>query len=322
MDDAAGGGAMTQSIRAPVAVFAYRRVSHLQSMMKSLQDCDGFADSAIVIFADGYKGEADKNDVLEVHRYVRELTLPNVQVEISGSNKGLRRSIHEGVSELTERYGRVIVLEDDLVLAPSALEYFNMALDAYSHADRVKAICGYMYDVETIPVSDRCCFLPFASSWGWATWRRAWEEFHPLTETYRGLSRSPSFRRFFRAPGIVESNLMLGAQLQGLIDSWAVLWNAHIIAQGGLCLFPPRTVIRNSGLSSGSGTHSSDNFLQKAMLGMQSSMALSTHFILPTRVQIDFARMDAIAASPQVRLQRILTVLGYLRRRTRALFRG
>jgi hypothetical protein len=302
----------------PIAVFAYRRTKSLQSMFESLVNCDGFEKSEITIFVDGFKSEVDRKDVQEVQAFARGLAFPNVRAVLSAENRGLRRSIYQGVGSLVRRHGRVIVLEDDLELSPMALRYFNAALDAYANVERVKAVCGYMYDLDP-PQPGACFFLPFASSWGWATWNRAWNGFSVETDDYRALSQSASFQRLLGAPKIARMNLMLDAQVRGLIDSWAILWNAYIAKQGGICLFPPSALVGHRGFSAVGSTHSSRNPLNTALSRMEAQMELAQSFVLPDRVELDFSVVDRVASAAQARLQRVITVLGYVRRRARAI---
>ncbi|WP_051128872.1 hypothetical protein [Providencia rettgeri] len=44
------------------------------------------------------------------------------------SNLGLAKSITTGVTSVCEKYGKVIVLEDDLIASPTFLQFMNDAL--------------------------------------------------------------------------------------------------------------------------------------------------------------------------------------------------
>jgi hypothetical protein len=218
------------------------------------------------------------------------------------------------VRAITEEYGQVIVLEDDLIVGPLALSYFRAGLLKYENASRVMAVCGY---TPTMPTKSRgAYFLPFASSWGWATWSRAWSDFSIEPESYAHLLRSHAFRRLFAAPGIAALNTMLRAQSDGLVDSWAILWNAHIAYRGGLCLFPASTMVINRGLASFGATHSSRlNPINTALSRIESNAKFATEFELPDPVLPDMHMVDVVAGSPVARLNRIATRLGYVRRK-------
>ena len=88
-------------------------------------------------------------------------------------NAGLARSIISGVHMLTEEHGNVIVIEDDLVLAPGFLAYMSAALRRYADEPSVYQISGHAFDTPELAGATKAAFLPFTTTWGWATWRRA-----------------------------------------------------------------------------------------------------------------------------------------------------
>ena len=71
----------------------------------------------------GPKSTADENAVKEVRELLKGLDgFKSVRIVASESNKGLATSIISGVSEVVNEYGRIIVLEDDLVTNPGYLD--------------------------------------------------------------------------------------------------------------------------------------------------------------------------------------------------------
>ncbi|GAB3813272.1 hypothetical protein GCM10028895_05140 [Pontibacter rugosus] len=91
------------------------------------------------------KSEAEK-DVSEVRQYISQIQgFKSVKVIEREKNLGLATSIIQGVTEVVNIYGRVIVLEDDLVTAPSFLSYMNTALKLYQQDDAVISVHGYVY---------------------------------------------------------------------------------------------------------------------------------------------------------------------------------
>ena len=87
-------------------------------------------------------------------------------------NMGLSKSIITGVTEICDKYGKVIVLEDDHVTSPYFLQYMNDGLRAYEHDEDVISIHGYIY-----PLGDKLpetFFIRGADCWGWATWKTSW----------------------------------------------------------------------------------------------------------------------------------------------------
>lgn len=87
--------------------------------------------------------------VEKVRDYVKSITgFKEVHYKFALQNKGLGNSVIKGVTEVINRYGKAIVLEDDLILAPNFLFFMNQGLDKYKEETSVFSICGYSNKVK------------------------------------------------------------------------------------------------------------------------------------------------------------------------------
>jgi SAM-dependent methyltransferase len=238
---------------APIALFIYRRADHTRRLLRSLAACPELADSPLYIFCDGPKSPDGLASVEEARRAAREAAPAHAVFVEREHNLGLSRSIIQGVGELCDRFGRIIVLEDDLEVAPSFLRFMNRALEKYATEERVFGVSGYQFPLGP-PPSEDTMFLHFPSAWGWATWQRAWKHFDPTASGYAALKRDKARRHRFDFDGAHPYFKMLQAQLDGKIDSWAIRWYLSVFEQNGLVLYPGKSLIRNLGFDS-SGTH-------------------------------------------------------------------
>jgi hypothetical protein len=152
------------------------------------------------------------------------------------------------------RFDRVIVIEDDLLLSPGFLSYMNKSLALYANEDAVLQVSGYIFEAPALARAGTAVFLPFTTSWGWATWRRAWSHFDPAAKGWGRLQTEPDLRRRFNLDGAYDYATMLERQMHGKRDSWAIRWYWIVFSMGGLVLFPPVTLVKNEGMD-GTGTH-------------------------------------------------------------------
>jgi hypothetical protein len=248
----------TSSVRngssAPIALFVYNRPWHAQRTVEALQKNEPAKESEFFIYSDGPKDDAANEKVGEVREYIKTISgFKQVNIIEREENYGLANSIIAGVTELCERFGRCIVLEDDLLVSPHFLEYMNEALVRYENEELVVQISGHMFPVELETETD-AVFLPFTTSWGWATWERAWEHFDPLMSGYALLKRDRGLKHRFNLEGSYDYFYMLEAQAKGKIDSWAIRWYLSVFMRGGLTLFPKKNMVRNIGFDR-SGAH-------------------------------------------------------------------
>jgi hypothetical protein len=244
---------------APIAVFAYNRPEHLRRTLRSLKSCDGFSDSLVTVFCDGARTENDVSAV-EAARAVAQAELgERADIRLAPRNKGLANSIIGGVSELTERHGRVIVIEDDFDLAPGFLRFMNAGLARYEDEPRVFQVSGHMFDVPEFTTRDTALFLPIITTWGWGTWQRAWRQFDPQASGWEALLGDRALRHRFNFGGVYDYAAMLRRQMSGRGDSWGIRWYWTVFRANGMTVFPPRSLVHNTGFD-GSGTHGGGRF--------------------------------------------------------------
>ena len=242
---------------APIALFVYDRPSHTKQTLEAIS-ANFFAEqTSLYVFIDGPKSNADPSTIeriKETKEIVKSSNWCNDLIVIErDSNLGLANSIISGVSELVNKFGSIIVLEDDLVTSKYFLTFMNQALKMYESDNRVACISGYIYPVDG--VLPDTFFLKGADCWGWATWKRAWDNFEQdgsiLTKQLidRKLIKEFDFDNSF------PYFQMLKDQISSKNNSWAIRWYASSFLKGQLCLYPGKSLIKNIGLD-GSGTHS------------------------------------------------------------------
>jgi glycosyltransferase involved in cell wall biosynthesis len=238
---------------APIALFVYNRPDHARQTIEALNENELSAESDLIIFADGPKNSGAQAKVNEVRELIKNVSgFRSLTIYESPNNKGLANSIIDGVTKVCEEYGRIIVLEDDLVTSPWFLKYMNDALNVYEHDERVISVHGYIYPVdEPLPET---FFLRGADCWGWATWRRGWELFEPNGAKLLAELRQQKTTRQFDYDGAYPFTHMLEDQIAGRNDSWAIRWHAAAFLANCLTLYPGKSLIDNIGTDA-SGTH-------------------------------------------------------------------
>lgn len=277
---------------APIALFAYDRPIHLQATVAALAANPLAAKSDLVIFSDGPKNPLAGNAVAAVRDVARVVTgFRSVRVVERTTNAGLVRSITEGVGQLVDEHGRLIVVEDDLITSPRFLEFMNGALERYEAEESVMQISGYMYPVTR---QQSACFLPTVSCWGWATWARAWKAYDASASFWSVLQEDPALRRKFDLGGAYDYSGLLERHLAGKVTSWGVLWYLSVFARQGLILHPPQSLVSNLGFD-GSGSHGSRE--DEEGLGRVELLSDDTHFLYPSVVGVDDVAFDLVKAS-------------------------
>ncbi|HUZ06596.1 MAG TPA: glycosyltransferase [Candidatus Paceibacterota bacterium] len=238
---------------APIALFAYNRPDHLARTLEALSRNEPASDSHLFVFCDGPRSPSDAKMVQAVRDHVGGITgFKSLQIVQRQENLGLAQSIILGVTLLCNEFGRVIVVEDDLVTSPYFLRYLNEALALYEKDSEVISIHGYVYPVKTsLPDT---FFIKGADCWGWATWKRGWDFFNPDGTKLLAELEARKLTREFDFNDTYAYTQMLRDQIAGRNNSWAIRWYASAFLQNKLTLYPGRSLVRNIGLDS-SGVH-------------------------------------------------------------------
>lgn len=272
---------MSMQIRswAPIALFIFNRPAHTQRVIESLQACKGFAESPVYVFADGPRRPEEAPIIRETRAVARSLLGDHAIFFERDSNLGVDSSVINGVTQLCGQYGKVVVVEDDLVVSTKFLEFLNMGLELYQDETRVMQIVGNMFDVPQLHEHRQAIFLPMTNSSGWATWKRAWDQFDPTATGWRQRLADDRERRRFDLDGHYKFRDMLSHQMRRRVPAWDIRWYYSVFARGGLVLYPPRTLVFNIGFD-GTGTH--DRF---SLPVRQAQIDQSAAFDFPTRVE-------------------------------------
>lgn len=247
-------------IYAPIALFTYNRADHTQKAVESLLSNDEARDSDLFIFSDGPKNDRAVEGVKKNREYIHEvkklegISFKTITIIERETNWGLANSLIAGITELTDRYGRVIVVEDDLVLSPYFLQFMNEALEKYQGDDRIGAISAYRNPIDC--QSPEIFFLRYFACWGWATWKRSW--CHLSIDAKELLRQLRWKKKNFDVKNSGPFYGLLYCQKLGLVDSWAVLFYASLFLKNMLVLYPGVSCAQIGGVD-GSGTHSGNN---------------------------------------------------------------
>ena len=252
---------------APILLFVYNRPAHTRRLVESLLRNAEAAGSSLFIYSDAPRDESVRPAVDEVRRYVRSIRgFDRVEVVERTENWGLARSIIDGVSTALQRFDRVIVLEDDLVLSPYFLRFMNEALETYKDEPRVGHIQAC--DFTQAPSLPDTFLIKWTGSWGWATWRRAWKHFNPDGQDLLDELERRRLTRTFDFDGAYRYTRMLRRQVEGKNNSWAIRWNASLFLADILSLNVGRSLVQNTGFD-GSGTHCGGGGLYASTLWMK-----------------------------------------------------
>ena len=239
---------------APVVLFCYKRIP--VKVISSLLKNELAKDAELYIFIDGPKQDSERKQVISVIDYCQSITgFKQVELYISDANKGLAKSVIEGVSKIVGVFGKAIVLEDDLEVSPFFLSFMNDALDFFEGDPRIWSISGYCPDFGGRSEIKDDIFLSLrSSSWGWATWKARWERVDWSIPDAKAVISDRYLRLAFEQGGS-DLSKMLDLQKRGFIDSWAIRWCFYQFLTSTFSVTPKCSLVINSGFGVDGSTH-------------------------------------------------------------------
>jgi glycosyltransferase involved in cell wall biosynthesis len=243
---------------APIVLFTYNRLDTLMKCVTALSFNVLAEKSDLFVFSDGPKGETDIEQVEAVRAFLKQVTgFKSVKVIKRQKNLGLANSIKNGVDQVIHQFGKVIVLEDDLITSANFLLFMNKALEYYACNNKICSISGYSPPM--LPKdADDVYYTMRGSSWGWATWRDRWIHVDWEVNNYLEFIASSRRKRCFNKMGS-DMCKMLNDQMTGKINSWAIRWSYWQFDNGLYTVFPVVSKVRNIGTSK-LATNTKDNF--------------------------------------------------------------
>ncbi|HIP34097.1 MAG TPA: sugar transferase [Bacteroidia bacterium] len=248
---------MSQKL-APIVIFVYRR--DISDIIKKLLKNKLSSESKLYIFSDGYKSSLDKKDVTNVRKVLQNIKgFQSVKVYESKLNKGLANSIIDGVNLILDKYNKIIVMEDDLLVADNFLDYMNEALEFYEKQSNIWSISGYSPNLNCLKTYNKDIYLTMrASSWGWATWKDRWSSIDWEIKEWDNFRKNKTEINEFNKSGN-DMFKMLELQMLGKIDSWAIRWCYNQFTQRKYTIYPTKSKLVNIGFDN-KGTHNSRGF--------------------------------------------------------------
>ena len=236
----------------PICLFVYKRYDTTKLMLESLLACPECADSELYVFMDEARNDSEADDVEKVRALFDNLQgFKAIHPYPARMNKGMARSVIDGVTTVLEKHESIIVLEDDLVVAPDFLTFMNAALEAYRDRSDIWSISGYTPNLKEIEQYDKdgVFLVPRAQCWGWATWSDRWETVDWEVSDFNYLARNKKRRKAFDMGGN-DLFRTLEMEHRERIESWAVRWAYAASKQKMWTVNPMLSKVQNIGLKS------------------------------------------------------------------------
>jgi len=254
---------------APVIVFNYNRPDHGLRTWDALSQNEYADQTELYLYCDGPKANASdemRMRIADLHEQARQYAIDApkqgkfkaVHVVCAEKNNGLANSIIGGVTDVINKHGRAIILEDDLLTSPYFLNYMNTALDKYESYPAVFSVSANRPSVNKMAIPADYQYDVFVSlrsfSTGWATWKDKWNRIDWSLDYLANHLKNPEQIEAFNRGGD-DMTEMLCLQRDHRIDSWAIRYSYQHFYHHAVAILPCVSYVDNIGFD-GTGIHS------------------------------------------------------------------
>lgn len=173
------------------------------------------------------------------------------------NNLGCGKAVSSAISWFFESVEEGIILEDDCLPQNSFFHFCSVMLEKYRYETTVWQIAGtnFLFGERPSKYDADYFFSAHSAIWGWATWKRVWQNFS--LDISNGRSHISNVLEK-RIANLEMRNWLLNmyeAIENKRIDTWDVQWNYHFHCQNGLCITPISNLIQNIGILGSHFTH-------------------------------------------------------------------
>ena len=231
----------------PVLLLVYKRADLVKPVLDSISL---YKPQKFYIAADGPKTEIDRKSCFEVRDLI--LSLIDWECEVftmfRDENLGCGKAVSSAISWFFSNEESGMIIEEDCLPSPDFFNFCEIMLHYYRDDINVKHISGCNF-IGDLKYNNSYFFSRKSSIWGWATWRRAWEQYDfeldSITENRFNENIVPylsnDYNQFFYWKQILKD------LKDKKIDTWDFQWQFSIWLHQGVCIYPSRNLIKNIG---------------------------------------------------------------------------
>lgn len=247
--------------KVPVLFLTFNR---LDETIKSFEKIIEYKPQKLYLASDGARINhvKEQKTVDEIRNYlISKINWPcEVFTRFNDFNEGCKVSVSNSITWFFkyEEYG--VIIEDDCLVDLTFFDFCLLALEYYKDNPAIWHIDGSNF-TSNLTESDSMHFSKYFLIWGWATWRRAWNQYSINMNGFPDFLSENKINNIFQINDERKYWLhQLNLAYFNRINTWDYQWFFTIWNNDGLSVRPNVNLVRNIGFSSNATHTKKDKF--------------------------------------------------------------
>lgn len=239
----------------------------------------------LLVVADGPRNSEEAEKCWETRAIIEQVNWDcEVLSNFSDVNIGCKGRVSSGLDWVFENCEEAIILEDDCLPHESFFPFCEELLERFRNDERVGMICGSNFQQGTRVSTDSYFFTLNVTAWGWASWRRAWQNYDVSMNRWPALRESDWLEDLLVNPVAVKYwRETLESTYLGEQNTWDYQFFFSWWASNALAAIPQTNLVTNIGFGDAS-THTRDTLPTMANLPLVGMEFPLKH---PTAIEIN-----------------------------------
>lgn len=238
----------TVALHTPIALIIFNRPDLVHQVWESIRAA---RPRRLFVVADGPRANhpEDAAPCAACRAIVEQVDWPcQVERNYAEANLGCAQRVVTGLDWVFEQVDEAIILEDDILPEPDFFPYCQALLEHYRNEEQIFGIGGYNALGEWPASGSSYVVHRLPAIWGWATWRRAWQQYDFLLTRYQGLNVYERLTAHLPdAEQVAYRWLLYNAFTERQSISWDIQLSLICCLVGGLWISPGTNLITNIG---------------------------------------------------------------------------
>jgi len=234
---------------APIIIFCFKRVDTLNKCVENLKSCPESEESDLIIYSDAARNEYEYTKVNEVRNFLKNISgFKSTTIIEREINLGVDFNIINGIIEMSQKFDKFIIVEDDIVVNHQFLSFLNACLNFYEHENDIITVTGFNYVKVPLQYKWDCYFTGRSNPWGWATWSSKIKDVDWEILDKDLFIDSKVLQRKFNFWGS-DLTRMLKKTINSKIRAWDIRLDYFMFKKNKMTIYPCKNLVLNIGFN-------------------------------------------------------------------------